>query len=102
MQEAYLVFFLIGRPIAELGSLCNFLLPFGDVVLTGGQLGIVFDAISGKRIHQHRSPLNCGAAQECEKSVLAEFLPRYERKTMKSDLIVDFIPALIKLLRGGY
>lgn len=55
------IVFCDGRPVAELGSLCNFLLPFGDTVLTGGQLGIVFDATSGKKIYQHRSPLNCGA-----------------------------------------
>ncbi|WP_127085362.1 hypothetical protein [Dulcicalothrix desertica] len=56
------VVFCDGYLITELGSLCNFLLPFGDVVLTGGQVGIVFYAISGRIIHQHRSPLNCGAA----------------------------------------
>lgn len=48
------------RPVAEMGSLCNFLLPFGDRLLTGGQLGHVFDALTGECIHQHRSPLNCG------------------------------------------
>ncbi|KVV11627.1 MULTISPECIES: WD40 repeat domain-containing protein [Pseudomonas] len=42
------------------GSLCNFLLPFGDSVLTGGQMGTVFDARTGQAIYQHRSPLNCG------------------------------------------
>lgn len=43
------------------GSLCNFLVPLGDLVLTGGQIGQVFDALSGKAVYQHRSPLNCGA-----------------------------------------
>lgn len=55
------IVFCDGRPIAELGSLCNFLLPFGDAVLTGGQVGTVFNAINGQVIYQHRSPLNCGA-----------------------------------------
>ncbi|MDY7228149.1 WD40 repeat domain-containing protein [Hyalangium rubrum] len=55
------VAFKDGKPISELGSLCNFLLPFGSSVLTGGQMGRVFDAVSGKCIYQHRSPLNCGA-----------------------------------------
>jgi WD40 repeat protein len=50
-----------GRPAASLGSLCNFLLPFGSSVLTGGQMGRVFDAVSGQCLYQHRSPLNCGA-----------------------------------------
>ena len=50
-----------GRVIAALGSLCNFLVPFGPTVLTGGQLGILFDARTGQALYQHRSPLNCGA-----------------------------------------
>lgn len=50
-----------GEPLHDLGSLCNFLLPAGDRVLTGGQMGTVFDAVSGATVHQHRSPLNCGA-----------------------------------------
>lgn len=56
------IVFCDGHPIAEFGSLCNFLLPFGNAVLTGGQLGVVFNAANGKIIHQHHSPLNCGAA----------------------------------------
>jgi toxoflavin biosynthesis protein ToxC len=40
------------------GSLCNFLTPATGVVITGGQLGTVFDALSGRRLHQHHSPLN--------------------------------------------
>ncbi|MBJ9977088.1 WD40 repeat domain-containing protein [Pseudomonas sp. S75] len=48
-----------GTPSTLIGSLCNFLLPFGEEVLTGGQMGQVYDAVSGRLIHQHRSPLNC-------------------------------------------
>lgn len=51
-----------GRNAAEVGSLCNFLVRAGGVLLTGGQLGQVFDAETGEVLHQHRSPLNCGAA----------------------------------------
>ncbi len=47
--------------IASTGSLCNFLLSDGERVLTGGQLGQVFDALTGAVIHRHHSPLNCGA-----------------------------------------
>jgi toxoflavin biosynthesis protein ToxC len=54
------IVFCNGQAIAKLGSLCNFLLPFDDAVLTGGQLGIVFNGIDGRIIHQHHSPLNCG------------------------------------------
>jgi WD40 repeat protein len=45
--------------VTELGSLCNFLGTIGDRLLAGGQLGILFDALTGERLHQHRSPLNC-------------------------------------------
>lgn len=48
--------------VAEMRSLCNFLTPVADRVITGGQLGIIFDALSGEVIYQHRSPLNCGVA----------------------------------------
>jgi WD40 repeat protein len=44
------------------GTLCNFLTPVEDVVLTGGQLGVLYDARTGRALHQHRSPLNCGAS----------------------------------------
>ncbi|PMV26494.1 MULTISPECIES: WD40 repeat domain-containing protein [unclassified Pseudomonas] len=53
-----------GQPSTKAGSLCNFLLPFGDSVLTGGQMGTVFDAKTGDVIYQHRSPLNCGTTFE--------------------------------------
>lgn len=49
-----------GEPSTELGSLCNFLLVTGKILLTGGQLGQLFDARSGALLYQHHSPLNCG------------------------------------------
>jgi toxoflavin biosynthesis protein ToxC len=55
------VVYLDDSPVSSTGSLCNFLLPIGDQVLTGGQMGCVFDARTGRSLHQHRSPLNCGA-----------------------------------------
>ncbi|MBD0708725.1 MULTISPECIES: WD40 repeat domain-containing protein [unclassified Streptomyces] len=51
-----------GEVRAEQGSLCNFLTPVGGTVVTGGQLGTVFDAPTGTPVHQHRSPLNCAAS----------------------------------------
>lgn len=48
-----------GQASVKIGSLCNFLLPCGDYLLTGGQMGTLFDAISGRTLYQHRSPLNC-------------------------------------------
>ncbi len=55
-----------GEIAARTGSLCNFLTPVGDRLVTGGQMGTVFDALTGEPLHQHRSPLNCGAAFERE------------------------------------
>lgn len=53
-----------GDEHTRLGSLCNFLTPAGELVLTGGQLGTLMDALSGRVLRQHRSPLNCGATFE--------------------------------------
>jgi WD40 repeat protein len=47
-----------GRP----GSLCNFLVQLGERVLTGGQLGEIYDADTGALLHHHYSPLNCGVS----------------------------------------
>lgn len=47
--------------LGEVGSLCNFLTPASNTVFTGGQLGLVADALTGRPLHQHRSPLNCAA-----------------------------------------
>ena len=49
-----------GKPSASLGSLCNFLLAADDLLLSGGQLGRLFNARSGEILYQHYSPLNCG------------------------------------------
>jgi len=53
-----------GEVHARTGSLCNFLVAAKPRILTGGQLGKVFDARNGRELHQHRSPLNCGVAFE--------------------------------------
>jgi WD40 repeat protein len=50
----------------ELGSLCNFLVPWGSCLLTGGQNGVLFDAFSGETIFEHDSPLNCGTTYTVE------------------------------------
>ncbi len=46
--------------ICQLPSLCNFLTPYNNFMVTGGQTGQVFDALTGNCIYQHKSPLNCG------------------------------------------
>lgn len=55
------VLFRNGEKRSEMGSLCNFLLPAGSRLLTGGQMGILFDAHTARPLYQHHSPLNCGA-----------------------------------------
>ncbi|MGX7826339.1 WD40 repeat domain-containing protein [Actinokineospora sp. 24-640] len=55
-----------GVEIARTGSLCNFLTAAPGTVFAGGQLGTVFDALTGAELHQHRSPLNCGVGFERE------------------------------------
>jgi toxoflavin biosynthesis protein ToxC len=51
-----------GQQVQDLGTLCNFLVALGDNVLTGGQSGRLFEARTGRLLHQYRSPLNCGTA----------------------------------------
>ncbi|QNP74233.1 WD40 repeat domain-containing protein [Streptomyces roseirectus] len=56
-----------GAEQARMGSLCNFLTPVGEgLTVTGGQLGKVMDAATGRVLHQHRSPLNCGVRFEVD------------------------------------
>ncbi|HEU5470958.1 MAG TPA: WD40 repeat domain-containing protein [Actinophytocola sp.] len=50
-----------GAELTRLNSLCNFLTPMSSVVVTGGQLGRLMDALTGRTLHQHVSPLNCAA-----------------------------------------
>ena len=53
-----------GKAIADMGSLCNFLVPSCDRIFTGGQMGQLFDACTGQVLYTHYSPLNCGVAFE--------------------------------------
>ncbi len=49
-----------GKELAQMGSLCNFLLETTDLLITGGQSGELFNALTGEVLYRHRSPLNCG------------------------------------------
>ena len=51
-----------GQEATGLGSLCNFLVSVGPRLLTGGQAGVLMDALTGEALLRHRSPLNCAAA----------------------------------------
>lgn len=59
------------KPIQTLPSLCNFLLAFGDEVITGGQSGEIFSALTGTVIYQHHSPLNCGTTYQIGSDIYA-------------------------------
>jgi WD40 repeat protein len=47
--------------ICDINSLGNFVLNVDDTILTGGQMGIIYNAKSAEILYQHRSPLNCAA-----------------------------------------
>ena len=51
-------------PLAEMGSLCNFLAEPGANLYTGGLLGRVFDARSGAVLYEHHVPLICATGFE--------------------------------------
>ncbi|MER2474091.1 WD40 repeat domain-containing protein [Photorhabdus laumondii] len=55
------IVFCNNRPFAEMGSLCNFIIEFENVLITGGQMGKIFNARTGDIIYEHHSPLNCAA-----------------------------------------
>ncbi|WP_431224297.1 WD40 repeat domain-containing protein [Serratia sp. L9] len=48
--------------VTEIGSLCNFICEFNGILLTGGQMGTLFNAQTGEIVYQHHSPLNCAAS----------------------------------------
>lgn len=48
------------------GTLCNFLVSDGELILSGGQNGKVYDAKEAKVLFEHSSPLNCGAHVEID------------------------------------
>jgi WD40 repeat protein len=43
------------------------------MILTGGQAGILFDAVSGRALHQHRSPLNCAAVISGDRAIVGTY-----------------------------
>jgi toxoflavin biosynthesis protein ToxC len=53
-----------GQLINCVGSLCNFLTSHGNLLITGGQLGELFNALTGEVLYKHYSPLNCAVTFE--------------------------------------
>ncbi len=45
--------------IKSMHSLCNFIVKSEFFILTGGQLGEIYNAVTGEIIYKHHSPLNC-------------------------------------------
>ncbi|WP_310622332.1 WD40 repeat domain-containing protein [Flexibacterium corallicola] len=60
-----------GAEIANLGTLCNFVVEDNGQIFAGGQAGIVFDALTATELYRHNSPLNCAVIV---KSAAATFL----------------------------
>ena len=50
-----------GEPLHDLGSLCKLPAAGRRSGADRRQMGTVFDAVSVATLHEHRSPLNCGA-----------------------------------------
>ena len=55
-----------GQLVNCVGSLCNFLASYDHLLFTGGQLGELFNALTGEVLFKHHSPLNCAVA--CERN----------------------------------
>jgi WD40 repeat protein len=60
-------------PFWDAGSLCNFLTPYNGGLLTGGQVGQLFDVERGIAFHTHSSPINCCTVIEIDGSQMAVF-----------------------------
>ncbi len=58
-------------------SLCNCIVHIHNRILTGGQSGELFDAITGKVIYRHHSPLNTLCYQQISSTVTAIYLGTY-------------------------
>jgi len=58
------ILYVDGMKSANMGSLCNFLVEFEGNIITGGQTGQIFNALTGEQIYQHNSPLNCATIFE--------------------------------------
>lgn len=52
------------HPNVRLNTLCNFLTPFAGTLIAGGQIGIIYNALTGAVIYDAKSPLNCGVSFE--------------------------------------
>ena len=56
------IVFRDGQALTCLPSLCNFFGEADGILVTGGQNGVLYDALTGAPLHTHHSPLNCCAA----------------------------------------
>jgi WD40 repeat protein len=85
-----------GQTVANMGSLCNFLLASGEHVFTGGQMGQLFDARTADVLYTHYSPLNCGVAfKQADESFIA--VGSYTGEVLVFN--VDRTPLLVKNLK---
>jgi WD40 repeat protein len=56
------IVFRDGQALTRVPSPCNFFGEADGILVTGGQNGVLYDALTGAPLHTHRSPLNCCAA----------------------------------------
>ena len=83
-----------GKAIANMGSLCNFLVASCDRIFTGGQMGQLFDARTAQVLYTHYSPLNCGVSFQQEgESLLA-------LGTYTGEVLVFNVSAQIELVQS--
>ena len=76
---------------AASGKFLNFSTHHRGRILTGGQLGMLFDARTGEVIHRHHSPLNCAAVSKSDESVL--FVGTYTGEVLSFDSELRFMAA---------
>jgi WD40 repeat protein len=62
-----------GAEKSRVGSLCNFLLAWGDRIITAGQTGAVLDLVHGVKLHGHTSPLNCACTLPGERVAIGAY-----------------------------
>ena len=87
-----------GQPVAELGSLCNFLLATPERLVSGGQAGTLFDAKTADVLYEHHSPLNCGVYFETQ-SRQCMAIGTYTGEILVFELTQGALPALVHSLK---
>jgi WD40 repeat protein len=78
---------------ADLGSLCNFVVPAAGRLFAGGHLGELYDGESGQILHRHHAPLNCAA------SFARGGVPHLAVGTYTGEILVFALAATVQLVK---